>query len=126
MPADYVNSFNSFDIDGVIFVGPRATGVFPGPQDIIITGRSYEEAPETLKMLRSRGIVNQVFFNPLSKLEKTRSSSGEWKAKVLTGLLNAGCCINIHFEDDPVQIEKIQFLEPRISVVYMVHDLTEK
>ncbi len=30
---------NSFDIDGVIYMG-KYGGVFPGPHDIIITGRS--------------------------------------------------------------------------------------
>jgi hypothetical protein len=117
---------NSFDIDGVIYMGEGRTGVFPSTEDIIVTGRSYEEAPQTLKMLRSRGINNQVFFNPLPERDKTRLSSGEWKAKVLEGLLNKGCNIGIHFEDDPVQIDVLRKLEPRLKIVHLQHQLTKK
>lgn len=117
---------NSFDIDGVIYFGPNDLGVFPGPEDVIITGRSFQEAPKTLEMLRSRGINNPVFFNPLTEEEKTRESSGEWKAKVLKGLINKGYDVHIHFEDDPIQVETINRLEPRVRVVHLVHELTEK
>jgi hypothetical protein len=117
---------NSFDIDGVIYFGQEDLGVFPGPEDILITGRSFEESPKTLEMLRSRGIHNQVFFNPLHEKDKTRESSGQWKAKVLKGLLDNGYDIRIHFEDDPIQVEQITKLEPRVRVVHLVHELTEK
>ena len=50
---------NSFDIDGVIYMG-KYGGVFPGPHDIIITGRSKEEEPETSAMLLDKGISNNV------------------------------------------------------------------
>ena len=56
-----------FDCDGVITIG-----LYPGPNGIIITGRSYEEMPETIKMLDKMGIRNPVYFNPLKFSEKTR------------------------------------------------------
>ena len=31
---------NSFDIDGVIYMGDDYDGIYPGPKDIIVTGRS--------------------------------------------------------------------------------------
>jgi hypothetical protein len=116
---------NSFDIDGVIYFG-EDLGVFPSDDDILVTGRSYEEAPKTLEMLRARGIYNQVFFNPLPEAEKTRQTSGQWKAKVLKGLLDNGYDVRIHFEDDPIQVDEINYLEPRVRVVHLVHELTEK
>jgi len=117
---------NSFDIDGVIYMGKGFLGVFPSPQDIIITGRSYEEAPKTLRMLRDRGINNQVFFNSLKYKDKTRQSSGEHKAKILRGLIDNGLRIGIHFEDDPIQKSTIEEMIPEIKVVHLVHEITKK
>lgn len=113
---------NSFDIDGVIYMGPGRTGVFPGPDDVIITGRSYEEEEETLAMLRARGINNRVYFNPLPYEEKTRSASGLHKARVLATLTD----VQIHFEDDPIQAKAIRELCPHVHVVMLEHDLVNK
>ena len=41
---------NTFDIDGVIYMGEEFTGVRPCRDDIIITGRPQEEFIETQKM----------------------------------------------------------------------------
>ena len=73
---------NSFDIDGVIYMGEYG-GVYPGPSDIIITGRSFEEEVATQQMLEKKGITNPVFYNKLPFDKKTRKSSGEHKARVL-------------------------------------------
>ena len=116
---------NSFDIDGVIFMGDFG-GVYPGPDDVIITGRSYEEEPETLAMLSRKGITNRVFFNPLPFAAKTRETSGQHKAKTLLDLRAMGYPIAIHYEDDPVQIAEIKERVPDIIVVQLVHDLVEK
>ena len=70
-----MKTINTFDIDGVITVG-----LYPGPDDVIITGRSYEEAPETYAMLRSKGINNPVYFNPLPFDKKTRKVQVSIKA----------------------------------------------
>lgn len=117
---------NSFDIDGVITVG-----LYPGPNDVLITGRSYEEAPETYAMLRSKGIHNAVFFNKLPFDKKGRKSSGTHKGYTIKELIQAGVNIKVHFEDDEVQKAEIgRVLDcygiKGVTVVHIVHDLTEK
>lgn len=107
---------NSFDIDGVITVG-----IYPGPDDIIITGRSFEEEEETLTMLRGRGIWNKVYFNSIKFDDKTRLSSGKHKANIINVLQPC-----LHFEDDPIQWEVIEVECPNVKVVRIVHNLTEK
>lgn len=116
---------NSFDIDGVIYMGEYG-GVYPGPSDIIITGRSFEEEVATKQMLEKKGITNPVFFNKLPFDQKTRESSGEHKAKVLNFIKDQGGVIELHFEDDPIQAEVICRLAPHVQVVLLQHDLVEK
>ena len=116
---------NSFDIDGVIFMD-KYDGVYPGKEDVIITGRSKEEEPETLAMLKSKGITNQVFFNPTPFDEKTRESSGRHKGQTLYYLEEIGYRFGIHYEDDPVQAEIIRKMMPHINVVLLQHELVEK
>lgn len=112
---------NGFDCDGVITVG-----IHPGPRDVIITGRSYEEEPETNAMLLKRGIVNKVFFNKLPYEMKTRESSGKHKAKTITYLKDCGIIIKNFFEDDPIQWQIIERECPWVNVIHVVHDLTNK
>ena len=50
---------NTFDIDGVIYMG-KHDGVYPGKSDVIITGRSIDEWDETTAMLQAKGIKNEV------------------------------------------------------------------
>jgi len=107
----------SFDIDGVIFNGHGVPGIYPGPNDIIITGRSFEEEKETYEMLVARGIMNAVYFNPLPFEEKTRATSGLHKASVINKLLAAGINITHHFEDDTVQAYAIRKLTPVYVVI---------
>lgn len=113
---------NTFDIDGVIFMGNDFTGVHPGPNDIIITGRSFEEEPETFRMLCERGIYNPVFMNPLRFNEKTRESSGGHKARVIY-ILKKTYTIGIHFEDDPIQAAVIKNIHPDVNIVLLQHSL---
>lgn len=110
---------NSFDIDGVIFMENGLGGVYPGPNDVIITGRSIDEEKETFAMLAKKGIHNRVFFNPIPFDKKTRKSSAEHKAKTILFLENAGYTIGIHFEDDPFQIQIIESVDPEIRVVHV-------
>lgn len=117
---------NSFDIDGVIYMGDAFTGVFPGPDDVIITGRSYEEADVTVNMLYARGIFNEVHMNPLKFSEKSRKSSGQHKGRTLFYLESMGYRFGAHFEDDPVQAEEIRKIMPHINIVMLEHNLTEK
>ena len=116
----------SYDIDGVIYQGPRVPGLFPRRGDVIITGRSFEEMPETKRMLESKGIFNEVWFNPVSFDEKTRVSSGRHKVKALQALKDRGMDIAVHYEDDPVQGKEIANGCPWIEVVMVISDLVEK
>ena len=117
---------NSFDIDGVIYINKSVRGVYPGPDDIIITGRSFEETEETQKMLEERGIKNEVIYNPLPFHKKSRITSGAHKAITLNLLKAEGKQIGVHFEDDPIQIEQIKKIAPWVNVIYLQHDLTNK
>lgn len=121
-----MNKVNTFDIDGVIYINEDLIGVYPGPKDIIITGRSFEEKEETLSMLKARGISNFVFFNPIEFLDKSRESSGTHKANILNNLKSQGIDIGVHFEDDEIQIESIKEFAPWVNVIHLVHELSEK
>lgn len=116
---------NSFDIDGVIYMG-KYGGVFPGPHDIIITGRSNEESRETKEMLAYKGITNKVYMNPTPFAAKTREDSGRHKGQTLFYLEQIGMRFGIHFEDDPIQAEIIRKMMPHINVVLLQHELVEK
>ncbi len=94
---------NGFDIDGVIHLGNGVCGIRPGPGDVIITGRSYEEEAETLAFLQKNGIHNPVFFNQCHYDEKSRASSGWHKGETIKILHRAGISIQYFFEDDEVQ-----------------------
>jgi hypothetical protein len=99
---------NAFDIDGVIHLGSGICGIRPGPGDVIITGRSYEEEPETLAFLWKNGVYNHVFFNPCKYDHKSRESSGSHKGRVIVGLQSLGCEVQYFFEDDEVQKKAIE------------------
>jgi hypothetical protein len=116
---------NTYDIDGVIYLGKDITGVYPGPDDIIVTGRSYEESEYTLEMLQSRGILNRVVFNPLPFNEKSRETSGKHKGLVIKNLIEQGHEHGVHFEDDPVQIQEIRRIVPEVRIVHLVSNLVE-
>jgi hypothetical protein len=122
-----MNEYKSaFDIDGVIYMG-KYSGVWPGPNDVIITGRSFEEEPETRKQLQDRKIFNRIYFNPLKWAEKSRVTSGQHKGRTLARLLDEGQKIGCFFEDDPVQVAEIsKIVGDRLHIVHLVHNLTEK
>ena len=87
-----------YDIDGVITKGIR-----PANDSVIITGRSYEEAPETYEMLRKLGIFNAVYFNPVVFNKKSRELAGDWKAKMINIL-----GVEIFYEDSFLQADIIK------------------
>lgn len=116
----------SYDIDGVIFLGvDQIDGLTPGPHDVIITGRSFEESSETYQYLDSRGILNMVCFNNLEFDQKSRSSSGHHKAQTIREINEGedwkdfGSKIVIHYEDDPIQAEIIRSYG--IEGLFVVH-----
>ena len=123
---DELIPINSYDLDGVIYLGEGIKGLRPDENDIIITGRSYEEEEETETLLEDLDIRNDIYYNSLSFNQKTRTTSGEHKALTLNRLRNSGCNIQCHFEDDPIQAEVIKFECPWLHVIMIQHDLTEK
>jgi hypothetical protein len=116
---------NSYDFDGVIYMGPGRRGVYPGPDDYIITGRSWEEEAHTFAIMNSMGLNNRVMFNQLRFSEKTRESSGLHKANCINQLRERGVIVDIHFEDDPIQAAIIRD-NTQTKVVLLEHDLVEK
>ena len=124
---------NTFDIDGVIYFGEQATGVRPGEDDVIITGRPFHAREETEKMLHSRGINKTVYMNPLARkigYEDNplygRKASGIWKAHMISYLQDLGYEIVMHFEDDQVQIDEIKKKHPDLSIVHLVRENEER
>lgn len=119
---------NSYDLDGVVYMGKEfGLGLRPSPDDIIITGRSFEEAKDTYLWLHSYGIFNPVFFNPRKYSDKTRKSSGFHKFLVINEFINNDCKITFHFEDDPIQAEVIESnLNSNTKVILIQHNLVEK
>lgn len=115
---------NTFDIDGVIYFGEEFTGVRPCEEDIIITGRSFEQREETTEMLHSRGIYNRVLMNPLTREDSrySRLSSGYHKAQTIWDLKEKGYEIGLHFEDDPIQIEAIREAHPNLQIIHMIRE----
>ena len=112
---------NTFDIDGVIYFGEEVTGVRPCENDVIITGRSFQQKETTEKMLHSRGIYNKVYMNPLERNDPqySREASGKFKAWQLTSLKQQGYEIGMHFEDDEIQIDEIKKEHPDLHIVHL-------
>ena len=131
---------NSFDIDGVIYFGEGTTGVRPCKDDIIITGRPFTDRDETIKMLESRGIYNTLYMNPLKRYIPNpnvtngikdnplygRKASGIFKGQMINMLKDLGVEIDMHFEDDPIQIKEIKKRCPNVSIVHLKRDNEER
>lgn len=112
---------NAFDFDGVI-----SLGINPGPKDVIISGRSFEEASYVNKILKDRGIYNAVYFNTMFKEGRKRADSGKHKAHILSTLMSNGVVIDKFFEDDEIQIKEIKKVHPGLPVVHIKSNLVEK
>lgn len=119
-------TIRTFDIDGVIFINPEIGGLRPDPDDIIITGRSFEEKKETEYMLFRRGIFNTVMYNDLPFDQKTRENAGLHKSNCIKKLFDNGYKVLAHFEDDEIQAAIIKEQCPDINLIMIVHNLTEK
>lgn len=116
---------NTYDIDGVINMGDKYTGLLPRYGDIIITGRSYEEQDYTDKFLSDLGIYNKVFYSPHKYVDKTRELSGIHKGETIRLLISLGLKVGLHFEDDEVQAAEIRKIVD-VPVVMVISDLVEK
>ena len=116
----------TFDIDGVINMGDYP-GIYPGPNDVIITGRSFEESEETETFLIEKGLGNhRLYMNPLPFEQKSRLTSGIHKGKTINSLNSQGFNIVIAYEDDPIQATMIKEICPEVKVVLIQHELVEK
>lgn len=96
-----------YDFDGVVTAGHR-----PSPWDVIITGRSYEEAAETYAYMAKHGIHCAVYFNPVPESDKGHESSGAWKAEMVERL-----GITKFYEDMIVQAEIIRKRNPDVAII---------
>jgi len=112
---------NGYDIDGVITIG-----LLPQKDDIIISGRSKDELPETIKLIQKLNLDNSFYLNPIPFEQKTREKSGYFKVGMLNVFKEMKVDIDKYFEDDPVQADIIEKHCTWISVVRIVHNLTEK
>ena len=109
---------NSFDIDGVIYLGEDRIGLHPRHQDIIVTGRTLHDSKKTYDMLADRGITATLYLNPFPGERSPRETSGEHKARILRNQIDWGLNnIQNHYEDDPVQAEIIRKAVPEINVI---------
>jgi len=117
-----LSTINTFDFDGVIYMGTSLTGVRPCEDDIIITGRPYEEAKFVFDVLAERDINNYVFFNPVPRSDTlySRKTSGHHKAKVLL-MLRKQYNVGVHFEDDRVQSKVILEQIPDLQIIHIDH-----
>ena len=124
-PWHFPMEISTFDIDGVIYFGEDSPGVYPGPEDIIITGRSWEDKTKTEEWCSRFGIHNRIYFSKVPVALRTREISGYHKAVTLLELSRTMKIIR-HFEDDPIQKAIIEAIVPTVSVVHLLHELTEK
>lgn len=100
-----------WDFDGVVSCGAK-----PDPGDVIITGRSIEEARVTLELMSTLGVNCPVFFNPHTTAEKTARNAAEHKARIIQ-LLG----IRLFMEDSHFQADIITELARGVEV-QMVYD----
>jgi hypothetical protein len=115
---------HAYDFDGVINMGlGHGVGIHPRPGDIIITGRSWQEATFVYNFLKNHEIECAVFFNPLPKDGRTRETSGEHKVRTIKMLQKAGVEIDKFFEDDEVQHAVIAKALPNLKLVKLTHEM---
>ena len=107
---------NTLDIDGIIDQG----GFCLSKDDIIITGRSYEEAEEISKLMIRKKINNRIFYNPIELKNKTRENSAQHKVIILSSLISQGYNVETHFDVDEIQVEIIKKLCPSVKVVLLI------
>lgn len=112
---------NSFDCDGVINI-PNG-GVYPGPDDVIISGRSILETKKTIDLLHSKGIKNKFYLNDIDLDKKTDKASGMHKVKIIKMLYEQGIYIQNFFEDNKIQAAIIEKMCPKVNVILINSNL---
>lgn len=113
---------NAFDCDGVISI-PNG-GVYPGPNDVIITGRSYQEHIITQAYLATKGIFNDLYCNGHVDIDsKTDATSAMHKVNIILHLNEDGKKVINFFEDNEVQAKIIKKWCPWVNIILLTHDL---
>ncbi len=113
------------DFDGCVYFSKDSIGLRPGPNDIIVTGRSFEEKEKTEAWCKKFGIANRIIYSQVPEHLKTREISGYHKAITLRELSKT-YKIERFYEDDPIQWEILESMVPEIPIVHLVHSLTRK
>lgn len=109
---------NMFDFDGV-----TREGANPGEYDIVVTGRTFEEAHIVYAELIKRDILVPVYFNPIHLKDRgaqsiaARKCSGNHKANIISMLKANDVNIGYFHEDDPIQLNCIQAAHPDVMIV---------
>lgn len=118
---------NAFDFDGVVSIG-----INPSPNDVIISGRCFDESFYINTTLRERGIYNAVYLNTMSLKDRgnhtidARRYSGIHKARTIDTLIKSGTEIVNFFEDDEIQAKIIKIACPSVNVIMVISNLVEK
>lgn len=109
---------NAYDFDGVITKGVRISA-----DDIIITGRSFEEASIVYDYLKKENLpLVAVYFNPMNVItretdtEKSQIHSGMHKVNVLNSLRKNNVKISFFYEDNEIQASLIE-IYTKVTVV---------
>ena len=96
-----------YDFDDVI-----TSGITPVRDSVIITGRSFEEAPEVNYYLKEKGIFNPVYYSPHRVGDTLPKNSAKWKVRMLKLLK-----VDTFYEDDIEQIEIIEECLPNLEII---------
>ena len=119
---------NGYDFDGVVSIGINPMS----KNDVIITGRCIDEQEHVRDILESRGITNEVYFNPMTLAERgnhtveARTFSGKHKANTIKELKKIGITVSRFFEDDKIQYDIIKENHNKIDIVHIVSNLVIK
>jgi hypothetical protein len=119
---------NGYDFDGVVSIGINPTS----NNDVIITGRCIDEQDYIKEILATRGITNEVYFNPMTLAERgnhtveARTFSGNHKANTISELKKIGIEVSRFFEDDKIQYDIIKENHNSIDIVHIVSNLVTK
>lgn len=110
---------NTYEIEALQkIVDPSLINVTSG---IIITSRSFEDAPEIRRLLINLGISSdiQVYYNPTVREHVSSKTSSDHKVNIIKMLQNIGYEHGIHFDCNREDITSMKELMPDISCVLM-------
>lgn len=106
------------DLDGVVKINNKL-GIRPTNNDIIVTGRCFDEYKIVMKFLRRFNIDIPVYFNPISihqrgtHTKQSRICSGLHKSRIIKAFIDNNVQIDSILEDDPIQRSLIKYSLPK-------------